>query len=146
MRKNQFRPTLGDALEVRIVPAAHVHAAVAAPHAVLTTNTYHTILVGIDNEFSEFKGSRGNAEAVRDLENSLINLARRVPFGNQNLVPQIPGGLVGLTKGNADQVKAGVKDGLKTYIGQSLAAGTFAFLQSRVHWRSDNDFPRSGKV
>jgi hypothetical protein len=146
MSKRQFRPTVdGVQLEDRLVLST-VSIAQRAPVAVLTTHTYYQVLVGIDNAFRSWAHSNGGNAAFLRLEHDLAVQAVRVPFGNANLVPQIPGSLANLTLGNANLVRNQVKFGLRSYIQQGLGTGSFIFLQSNDHHSSDKDFPRNGHV
>jgi hypothetical protein len=116
MRKYKFSPMFDGSLEDRLAPSttgtsvligAHVHAAKAVKHPVVTTNQVTQVNLKVDAAFNGFnrayslelrtlartgnhtKFNKQFATSVSQLRNSLATDANRLPFGKTNLNPAL---------------------------------------------------------
>lgn len=146
LKSHQFRPTLDGTLEERIALASGPAFRFGLP--VITTHTYNEVLINMDLAFRQFRVSDADSEDFARLRDRLAAQDRRVPLGNQNLVPLIPDALNGLTKDNANAVRDAVKSEVQSYLRDNIVVErNFAWLQSNHRHSSDNDFgPRFGRV
>jgi hypothetical protein len=145
-KSSQFRPTLDGTLEERIALASGPTFLSGLP--IVTTHTYNEVLINIDLAFRRFRASDAGPGDYGRLRDRLAAQDRRIPFGNQNLVPLIPDALNGLTKNNANAVRDSVKSDVRSYLRDNIVVErNFAWLQSNDRHSSDNDFgPRFGRV
>jgi hypothetical protein len=145
-KSHQFRPTLDGTLEERIALATGPTFRFGLP--IITTHTYNEVLINIDNAFRRFRVSDADPDDYARLRDRLAAQARRIPLGNQNLVPLIPDALNGLTKDNANAVRDAFKFEVRSYLRDNIVVEpNFAWLQSNHRHSSDNDFgPRFGRA
>lgn len=140
MRKRAFRPTLGDPLEVRIVPDGS-HA------VVLTTNTYANALNSIHRAVNTYIASDGSAQATQAYLKSLRQVSKTIPYGAKNLLPSLVETSFSFTIAHQrDQLGSALADHLQSYIETNIEGGAIKYIQSNAHHGSDRDIPTSGHV
>ena len=153
-KKHAFTPSLDGKLEDRLVLSGARATAVllAQQHngngglgafprsALLTTRTYHNVLVNIHRSVETFGRSRGFDQDYNRLSNDLGRQLNRIPFARVNgLTPFIQDSLTLYAPNESHILYGDIRSTLVSYLSDEVNGGNVGIFKSRGNFFSDSD-------
>jgi len=152
-KKHEFVPSLDGKLEDRLVlNGARASAALLAPanlgpggfqlprSAILTTRTYHNVLVNINRATENFGRSHGFDGDYFRLGREVSRQLTRIPYARMNGLTTFVRDSLPLYAPQESRILYGdIRSTLVSYLGDEVAAGQVGIFKSRGHFFSDAD-------